>query len=93
MRSGEDVPSRTVIISADNGAHARPVAELARLALSHRDPVTLTTAAGIRVDLSSVLAVMDLALNPGDEVVLHTDESAEAEDLLDAMSGVLSPPG
>ncbi len=63
------MPTRHVIISAHNGVHARPVAELVRLAQSHRDPITLRTKGGAEVDLSSVLAVMDLALAQGDEVI------------------------
>lgn len=85
------MPSRRVTISAHNGAHARPVAELARLAMGHSAPITLTTSAGVVVDLSSILAVMDLALTEGDEVVLETPSSAEADAVLDAMTGVLDP--
>jgi phosphotransferase system HPr (HPr) family protein len=84
------MPTRHVIISAHDGVHARPVAELVRLAQSHRDSITLRTTAGAEVDLRSVLAVMDLALAQGDEVVLSTAESAEAGSVLDAMTEVLA---
>jgi len=80
--------SRTVVIRAEGGAHARPVAELVRLAMAHPELVELTTAEGRRVDLGSVLAVMDLALVPGDAVVL-TAEGPGADDLLDALARVL----
>ncbi|GAB3634172.1 HPr family phosphocarrier protein [Microbacterium sp. KRD172] len=83
------MPTRHVIISAHNGVHARPVAELVRLAQSHRDPITLRTKGGAEVDLSSVLAVMDLALAQGDEVTLSTSESSAAAGVLDAMTEVL----
>lgn len=86
------MPTRHVVISAHNGLHARPVAELARLVLAHPDPVTLTTAAGATVDAGSVLAVMDLALSAGDEVRLETPESSAAEQILDELSTVLDPP-
>lgn len=69
------------------------MAELVRLALEHADPVRLTTLDGSTVDLSSVLAVMDLALGQGDEVVLDTSHSAAAHGVLDAMAAVLDPPG
>lgn len=85
------MPTRRVTISTSHGAHARPVAELVRLALGHSSPVTLITADGIRVDLSSVLAVMDLALAEGDEVVLDVSETTNAAPLLDAMVDVLDP--
>ena len=83
--------SRQVIISAHNGVHARPVAELVRLAQAHDRPVTLRTATGAVVDLSSVLAMMDLALAPGDVVTLETAESTGAAAVLDTLAAVLDP--
>ncbi len=80
--------TRSVVIRAEGGAHARPVAELVRLAMAYEGPVGLTTTAGRQVDLGSVLAVMDLALVPGDEVVLSAD-GPDAEGLLDALARVL----
>jgi phosphotransferase system HPr-like phosphotransfer protein len=53
--------------------------------------VTLRTADGVVVDLSSVLAVMDLALAPGDAVTLETRESSDAAAVLDTLSEVLAP--
>ncbi|GAB3600699.1 HPr family phosphocarrier protein [Microbacterium tumbae] len=85
------MPSRRVRISALGGAHARPVAELARLALAHTAPVTLATSTGAVVDLSSILAVMDLALTEGEEVVLTTPDGDDADRVLDTMVGVLAP--
>ena len=85
------MPSRRVRISAHNGAHARPVAELARLAIAHSAPVTLATSGGTVVELASILAVMDLALAEGDVVTIETPSSADADALLDAMTEVLAP--
>ncbi len=85
------MPSRHVVISTHNGVHARPVAELVRLAHAHPDAVTLRTASGAVVDLSSVLALMDLALAPGDSVVLETAASAGADRVLDTLADVLDP--
>lgn len=85
------MPRRHVVITAHNGVHARPVAELVRLVQAHTDTVTLRTSSGAEVDLSSVLAVMDLALAPGDAVVLETAESADADAVLDTLAGVLDP--
>ncbi|WP_460797591.1 HPr family phosphocarrier protein [Microbacterium sp. GXF0217] len=85
------MPSRRVRISAHNGAHARPVAELARLAIAHSAPVTLATSGGAVVELASVLAVMDLALAEGDVVTLETTTSDDADAVLDAMVDVLAP--
>lgn len=85
------MPIRRVIISAHDGLHARPVAELARLALAHPEPVTLTTEAGSTVDVGSVLTVMDLALSAGDEVLLETPDSAGAQRVLTELAAVLDP--
>lgn len=86
------MPTRHVVISAQDGLHARPVAEVARLVLAHPDPVTMTTAAGDTVDAGSVLAVMNLALSAGDRVRLDTPASPSAELVLDELSAVLDPP-
>ncbi|GAA5148191.1 HPr family phosphocarrier protein [Microbacterium pseudoresistens] len=86
------MPRRTVTIHAADGMHARPVAELVRLTTAYGAPVTLTTADGVEVELASILAVMELALGQGDEVVLSTADSPRAETLLDALTAVLSAP-
>jgi phosphocarrier protein HPr len=85
--------ARQVIISTPDGLHARPVAELARIALAHHSPVTLTTASGHVVDAGSVLAVMDLALRAGDSVTVQTADSAGADSILDEIVSVLDPDG
>lgn len=83
--------TRRVRISTEHGAHARPVAELARLAMEHSRPVRLMTLDGSSADLSSVLAVMNLGLRQGDEIVLETAPSPNAEHVLDAMARILDP--
>lgn len=85
------MPIRRLTVSAHNGVHARPVAELVRLAQSHGSTVTLRTADGTSVDLSSVLAVMDLGIASGDVVVLETAPSDSAEAVLDQLAEVLAP--
>lgn len=85
------MPIRQVVVSAHEGMHARPVAELARLAVAHTDPITLTAPNGTVVDVASVLAVMDLALAAGDAVRLETAASPTAERVLDDLAGVLDP--
>ncbi|KAB1867547.1 HPr family phosphocarrier protein [Microbacterium algeriense] len=87
------MPTRRVIVSAHNGVHARPVAELVRLAQSHGAPVTLRTSDDTTVDLRSVLAVMDLGIESGDAVVLETAASDTSEALLDELVEVLAPKG
>ena len=81
---------RQVTVAVHNGIHARPVAELVRLAEAHGMAVSLSTRRGDTVDLSSVLAVMDLAIASGDEVTFEVADSPGAEPLLDALEEVLS---
>lgn len=82
---------RRVTVGVDDGAHARPVAELARLAQAHGSPVLLSTRSGDRADLTSVLAVMDLGIAAGDEVTFEVADSPAATALLDALEAVLDP--
>lgn len=82
---------RRVRVGVGEGAHARPVAELARLAQTHGAAVVVRTAAGSSADVTSVLAVMDLAIGSGDEVTFETEESPGAAALLEALAAVLDP--
>ncbi|BDZ37735.1 hypothetical protein GCM10025863_03490 [Microbacterium suwonense] len=82
---------RRVTVGVDDGAHARPVAELARLAQAHDSPVLLSTRSGESAEVTSVLAVMDLAIGVGDEVVFEVADSPRAGALLDALEAVLRP--
>lgn len=82
---------RRVRVAVHNGVHARPVAELVRLAEAHGAVVMLSTSAGDTVDLSSVLAVMDLGIASGEEVTFEVADSPEAAALLDKLSAVLAP--
>lgn len=81
---------RRVTVGVDEGAHARPVAELARLAQAHGSPVLLTTASGEQAELTSVLAVLDLAIAAGDEVTFEVADAPGAPALLDALEAVLT---
>lgn len=82
---------RRVTVAVDHGVHARPVAELVRLAEAHGAPVFLSNRDGATVELSSVLAVMDLAIASGDEVTFEVADSPQAQTLLDALAAVLAP--
>ncbi|MBF0816225.1 HPr family phosphocarrier protein [Microbacterium paludicola] len=82
---------RRVVITAHAGLHARPAAELARLAQEREGGIRIRTA-GATVDAASVLAVMDLALERGAEIVLET-EGPDAEAALETAAGLLDPRG
>jgi phosphotransferase system HPr (HPr) family protein len=80
---------RRVVITADAGLHARPAAELARLARAQAGGIRIH-AGGATVDAASVLALMNLALERGDEVVLEADGPA-ADAALDIAESLLAP--
>lgn len=84
--------TRRVRITALHGGHARPVAELVRLAMTHDRPIIVRKETGAQADLSSVLAVMMLDLAEGDVVTLETADAPASAALLDALSAVLDPP-
>ncbi|MER7796966.1 HPr family phosphocarrier protein [Microbacterium sp. NPDC096154] len=80
---------RRVVIGVATGLHARPAAELARLAQGVPGGLRIRVGADV-VDASSVLAVMDLALSAGDPVVLEADGPG-AGAALDAAEALLAP--
>lgn len=84
--------TRRVTISAPDGVHARPVAELARLVMDYGRPVTVRTASGESADLGSVLAVMTLDLAAGDVVTLETADAPASASVLESLAAVLDPP-
>lgn len=74
---------RTVILASKHGLHARPAADLVRLAGRFRSDVKLTKD-DITVDAKSIMGVMMLAAECGSEVVV----TAEGPDEIEAMEAV-----
>ena len=73
---------RTVVLVSKHGLHARPAAELVRLAGKFRSDITLTKD-DVTVDAKSIMGVMMLAAECGSEIVVTVegpdeDESIEA---------------
>ncbi|MEU5846969.1 HPr family phosphocarrier protein [Saccharopolyspora shandongensis] len=71
---------RRVRIAASVGLHARPAALLAKAAAAQAAPVTIAKVvdgvAGDPVDASSMLGLMSLGAQHGEEVELSGDEAA-----------------
>lgn len=82
------MPQRRVIIATPTGLHARPAAIFAQKAATLGVATTVARVGGDAVDASSILSVMSLGLNGGEEVILACD--GEHEDLLDALAELLS---
>lgn len=78
---------RTVVVASSHGLHARPAALFTQTAATAGTPVRLTK--GDRtVDASSILGVISLGIDHGDEVVLSA-EGEGAEEALDALEAML----
>jgi phosphocarrier protein HPr len=82
------VPERTVVVASTHGLHARPAALFTQAAAKAGVPVKLTKN-GKTVNAASILGVISLGIDHGDEVLLQVDgEGADA--VLDELSGLLA---
>ncbi|MDR1430767.1 MAG: HPr family phosphocarrier protein [Propionibacteriaceae bacterium] len=81
--------TRTVTIAAKVGLHARPAALFVQAVNAIGHPVSIAKAGGTPVDARSILAVMALGAQQGDEVVL-TAEGENAEAGLDRLADMLA---
>lgn len=80
------MPERSVVIASSHGLHARPAALFTQTAAKAGLPIKITK--GERtVDASSILGVISLGIDHGDEVVLSADGegASEALDELEAL--------
>lgn len=78
---------RTVVVASSHGLHARPAALFTQTAAKAGTAVTI--AKGDRsVDASSILGVISLGIDHGDEVRLSA-EGEGAEEALDALEKLL----
>lgn len=83
------MPERRAVIASSVGLHARPAAIFVKAAAEQPVSVTIRKGdAGDPVDAASILAVMALGVEHGDEVVLST-EGEGAEAALEALGSLL----
>ncbi|WP_010288379.1 phosphocarrier protein HPr [Kurthia massiliensis] len=68
--------SKQFIITAPEGLHARPAAELVKVASKFQADTTLVFD-GKNVNLKSILGVMSLGVPSGSEITLNVDGSDE----------------
>ena len=78
---------RAVVLASKHGLHARPAADLVRLAGKFRSDVKLTKE-DITVDAKSIMGVMMLAAECGSELLL-TVEGPDEEEAMDAVAKFL----
>jgi len=81
---------RRVKVGSSVGLHARPANLFCKAAGQQSAKVTI--AAGDRgpVDARSILSVLGLGVNSGEEVVLTSSDDAEGETSLDALAELLA---
>ncbi len=80
--------SRTVTVGSPNGLHARPAAIFANAAGEYDIDITITKGEE-SADAASLLEVMTLGAEFGDEVTLSADDDS-AGDILDALAKIVS---
>ncbi len=81
------MPERTVVVASSHGLHARPAALFTQTAAQAGLPVTVAKG-GRTVDATSILGVISLGVDHGDEVVLAA-EGEGADAALDALEKLL----
>jgi phosphocarrier protein len=81
------MPERTVVVASSHGLHARPAALFTQTAAQAGIPVKVTK--GERtVDATSILGVISLGIDHGDEVLLAA-EGEGADETLDILEALL----
>ncbi|RNG18714.1 HPr family phosphocarrier protein [Streptomyces botrytidirepellens] len=80
---------RRVNIGWAEGLHARPASIFVRAATAAGVPVTIAKAGGAPVNAASMLAVLGLGAQGGDEVVLAS-EADDAEVALDRLAKLVA---
>lgn len=78
---------KKVSVKNQHGLHARPAAMFVQQAASYAFPITIEKA-GKSADAKSILGIMALAVQKGDEVLLKADGD-KAQEALDALELIL----
>lgn len=81
---------KSMEIQLKNGLEARPVAVLVQIASQHESTVYIETK-GKRVNAKSIMGMMSLGLNTGEQVTVIADgedEAAAVENLENYISGI-----
>ncbi|GEL47283.1 HPr family phosphocarrier protein [Cellulomonas hominis] len=83
------MPHRRARVATATGLHARPASLLTRAAADGGHAVLIGRDGEPAVDAASILSVMGLKLQHGEEVVLSAD-AADAEPLLEELAALLA---
>jgi phosphocarrier protein HPr len=82
------MPSTVVTVGSTSGLHARPASQFAQAALVTGATVTIAKAGGKPVNASSILSLLALGAESGEEVTL-TVEGDDAEAKLSDLAAML----
>ncbi len=82
------MPERTVQIVNKNGLHARPAAEIVKLAAKFQSDITVVKE-DLDVNGKSIMGVMMLAAEHGSSITFRA-EGPDAEQALDALANLVS---
>ena len=82
------MPERTVQIVNKNGLHARPAAEIVKLAAKFQSDITIARD-DLDVNGKSIMGVMMLAAEHGSMIILKA-EGPDADQALDALATLVS---
>ncbi|SDT65328.1 MULTISPECIES: HPr family phosphocarrier protein [Jiangella] len=82
------MPERTAVVASKAGLHARPAAVFVKAAAEQPTKVSIRKPDGDPVDASSILSIMTLGVEQGDQVILSA-EGEKADDALDALVALL----
>jgi phosphocarrier protein len=82
------MPERTVQIANRNGLHARPAAEIVKLAAKFKSEITIVKD-DLDVNGKSIMGVMMLAAEHGSSITFRA-EGPDADQALDALATLVS---
>ncbi|MFK4788821.1 HPr family phosphocarrier protein [Microbacterium sp. ZW T5_56] len=83
--------TRTVTVGSSHGLHARPAKLFAQAAKELGLPITIQKGEGKATNAASILGVISLGAEHGDEVVLSTDaEAPGAAEAIDSLAALLA---
>ena len=82
------MPERTVQIANRNGLHARPAAEIVKLAAKFKSDITIVKD-DLDVNGKSIMGVMMLAAEHGSSITLRA-EGPDADQALDALTNLVT---
>lgn len=80
--------SKTTILNAANGLHARPAGDLVKLAKTFAASNPTLASNGKTVKATSMFGVLSLGLTKGSEITVSAEDAAAAEAMADFIENI-----